>query len=422
MAFALLISVVIPFVPVQATISSVDSIGTKTSGDYVSSGEVNSIINTLKGFFYDDNGTPDNGDDRIGVLNGAPQKTLDVEGDINFSGDLYKNNVLLELGKWTKNAWGIYYGLNLDGSNIENVGIGAEAPRGKLHISVKASNPRVPLLISREGATVSGSAINNDFEVAIASGNKLWGIDADDSFNIGTTSKPNLLVIDPEGRVSASNPVNADHLATKAYVDQQVLASGGSTVSVSASGISDGSGQYFYNGGDNHFCQSLRVDSFGETTIRNINSFEKCASNTICAQDGSCSLVGYDTAREYLESLFSSKGWVKDGEFYRFTDTDGTRVGLSMGLVSSGVITFMVGRQHLVGGDGSFISDNLSNEGGRHICNLLGFGYRDGTDPVMSVAEWNGSSWSELRGSLSVGWTPGNPSTNPVYTGGVCTF
>ena len=63
----------------------------------------------------------------IGIGNTEPLYTLDIEGDINFNGDLYQNGEKFVSSEWTKNLDGsIYY--------LGNVGIGISDPINKLEV------------------------------------------------------------------------------------------------------------------------------------------------------------------------------------------------------------------------------------------------------------------------------------------------
>jgi hypothetical protein len=68
----------------------------------------------------------------VGVGNNDPQFKLDVSGDINMTGDLYQNGVLYSLetisSKWTVSGDDIYF-------NLGNIGVGNNSPQFKLDVS-----------------------------------------------------------------------------------------------------------------------------------------------------------------------------------------------------------------------------------------------------------------------------------------------
>jgi len=102
-----------------------------------------------------------NGNVGIGVP--TPQKKLDVNGDINFSGNLYKNNQPVNLsGYWASNGNNIYY-------NSGNVGIGTDAPQAPLQVDGNAyflsENPNNQLQILFSGTAIParrGIKLTND--------------------------------------------------------------------------------------------------------------------------------------------------------------------------------------------------------------------------------------------------------------------
>jgi len=66
----------------------------------------------------------------VGIGITSPQKKLDVNGDINFSGSLFQNNVPVNFsGYWASNGNNIYY-------NNGNVGIGISNPSTDYKLSV----------------------------------------------------------------------------------------------------------------------------------------------------------------------------------------------------------------------------------------------------------------------------------------------
>lgn len=79
----------------------------------------------------------------IGIGTDAPKKKLDVNGDINISGNLFKNNVLMNI--WQSNSSNIYY-------NSGNVGIGTTNPTADLDI-VSDVAPVLKLRTTGDGTT-----------------------------------------------------------------------------------------------------------------------------------------------------------------------------------------------------------------------------------------------------------------------------
>jgi len=69
----------------------------------------------------------------VGIGTNTPAKALDVNGSINLTGDIYKNNQLIDFEQWDANGANISY-------NQGNVGIGITSPSSKLHISTNAGN------------------------------------------------------------------------------------------------------------------------------------------------------------------------------------------------------------------------------------------------------------------------------------------
>jgi hypothetical protein len=87
----------------------------------------------------------------VGIGTNTPSKALDVNGDIQFSGDLYKNDQLLDLNLWEENGNKIYY-------NQGNVGIGVTSPAANLHIVSDIGDTDAEFLkIQNTGTSVFGS-------------------------------------------------------------------------------------------------------------------------------------------------------------------------------------------------------------------------------------------------------------------------
>jgi len=89
----------------------------------------------------------------VGIGTNTPSKALDVNGDIQFSGDLYKYGQLLDFNLWEENADKIYY-------NQGNVGIGVSDPLAKLHIASVIANANAEFFkVENSGQEGSGTTI-----------------------------------------------------------------------------------------------------------------------------------------------------------------------------------------------------------------------------------------------------------------------
>ncbi len=63
----------------------------------------------------------------VGIGTSNPQRKLEVAGDIEFTGDLYKNGQIFSGSKWTVSGNNVY-------RNVGNVGIGTDDPKAKLQV------------------------------------------------------------------------------------------------------------------------------------------------------------------------------------------------------------------------------------------------------------------------------------------------
>jgi hypothetical protein len=99
----------------------------------------------------------------FGVSNMNPQYTLDVEGDINFTGTFMQNGVPYRASPWLSNGGSIYY-------NLGNTGIGTSNPLYSLHVT--------------DTSATSNLVVNN-----------VMSIPSSGTINIGTDSNTNTVNI-----------------------------------------------------------------------------------------------------------------------------------------------------------------------------------------------------------------------------------
>ena len=89
----------------------------------------------------------------VGIGNNSPGKALDVNGDINFTGDLYDNGQLIDINLWEENTEGIHY-------NLGNVGIGTNIPEAPLHINSNIWDTDAEFIkVENNGVNGSGTTI-----------------------------------------------------------------------------------------------------------------------------------------------------------------------------------------------------------------------------------------------------------------------
>ena len=132
----------------------------------------------------------------LGINNNNPRFTLDVNGNINFTGNLYKNNILYSVGA---GYW------NLIGNNITNTNIGSVIVNTSLNVNQNLNVSGTSTLTGNVGInTVPTSSYNLNVS--------------------GNTNISNLLTVKAITLTATSPVYNSNSVVPKSYVD--TLASG----------------------------------------------------------------------------------------------------------------------------------------------------------------------------------------------------
>ena len=115
-------------------------------------GEINFYTTDL-----DDNRLTILNNGNIGISNIAPSFKLDVNGDLNYTGDLRKNGIVVSAGQWAVEGNDIY------NVNTNNVGIGTTSPAQLLHMVKDIIGDTRLLIENNEGTNANTSGV--DFAV-----------------------------------------------------------------------------------------------------------------------------------------------------------------------------------------------------------------------------------------------------------------
>ena len=159
-----------------------------------------------------------NTDGNIGINNNNPQYKLDINGSLNASNNIYKNNIeldniylLIKNNYWLSNNNSVFIDPN---SNILNIGIGNSTPFGTLHIgSHFNSNIDANIIISKLDSNLNSRnfkiGYDNNFNLILgdfgdaSSTSRIWN----SQFYINYKAPSNSFIINSNGNIG----INTDN-------------------------------------------------------------------------------------------------------------------------------------------------------------------------------------------------------------------
>jgi hypothetical protein len=137
-------------------------------------------------------------DGNVGIGTTSPTHKLDVSGDINFTGDLYQNDVKFNNSPWSFNGSDVFF-------DSGNVGIGIATPAGILDIAGAYHFPSI------DGS--NGQVLQTDGSGTLSWSNKLDSETQNLADVIAQNNSANAQI------KNLTDPTDAQDAATKAYVD-----------------------------------------------------------------------------------------------------------------------------------------------------------------------------------------------------------
>ena len=161
-----------------------------------------------------------NNDGKIGINQSNPTHTLDIDGDINFTGTIKRGGTEFFGGFWSTTGNKLYY----DTGNV-GVGVGVTDPANRLTVQGPTTNVDTETAAIKYGDDTGSQYLFaglNFGGILSSSGNGLYINQSNGNVGIGTTNFDEKLVVGGNGIFTGSLKINGNkEVPTKEYVDGQ---------------------------------------------------------------------------------------------------------------------------------------------------------------------------------------------------------
>ena len=168
-------------------------------------------------------------DGKIGINQNNPTHTLDINGDINFTGIIKRDGTEFFGGFWSTTGNKLYY-------DTDNVGIGVTDPPNPLTVQGTAATGTMATAAIKYGDSTgsqylfAGSTFGG---ILSSSGNGLYIQQTNGNVGIGTTNFNEKLVVSGNGIFTGTLKVNTtDEVATTNYVTNTIASSNAASATI----------------------------------------------------------------------------------------------------------------------------------------------------------------------------------------------